>query len=377
MKLNLEKYTPVDEVVKTSDKKIIADMHINGALKRGAGITGVSHLFKVDEELEIQIREQVKVIVHVLTDHINNFEDKTLISEINKFISGYSNSTLFKDHQALIKIYKSEKSIKDKIDIYLSKLEKEIENLTAIVDNYRSILLSLSANLDKVQHTVLYEETNPVLSLHKMHLQNIENKILSFKGTHESLSKFKSITFPQLILNIQVEIKRGVISLEKITETKKTGLKLFSTTGLFFVSFLVAVFVGLFTTGGFFVSLSILSIPMMIYGVVLFLYGLGILTDINKTQNLNINQLWEKVIVFSVGAILIKFIQKVLYTEKNISEEISKLELSFNLPVGANFLLPASLALLAIIICSIVTLISVRQTKRLEQYRKEFDKFLK
>ncbi len=65
---------------------------------------------------------------------------------------------------------------------------------------------------------------------------------------------------------------------------------------------------------------------MMIYGVLLFLYGLGFLTDINKKQDLNINQLWEKIIFFCTGAILIKFIQKVLHTDKNISEEISKLE---------------------------------------------------
>ncbi len=227
MKLNLQKSGPVDEAAKTAAKTIIADKHNNGALKSGAGSIGVSHLFKADEEIEKQIREQVKVVVHVITDHINNFEDKTLISEINKFISGYSSSTIFKDHQALINIYKSEKSIKDKVDVYLNKLEKEIENLTAIVDNYKSILQSLSANLNKVQNTALYEETNPVLSLHKMHLQNIENKILSFKGTHDSLRKFKTITFPQLILNIQVEIKRGVISLENIPKTKKEDLRYF------------------------------------------------------------------------------------------------------------------------------------------------------
>ena len=339
-----------------------------------------THLKTVDKDLEKEIREQVRLVVHVLTDHVSNFEDKTLISEINQFINAYSRSSIFKDSETLVSIFKSENEIYDQINDYMNQLKNEIDNLSTIIGNYKPILVSLGANLQKVHETRLFNDTSPVLSLHRMHLQNLENKLLSNKNVHESLLKFKTITFPQLILNISVEIQRGNITLNKVYKKPRFEFKILSSSGLFLIFFINAICIALFTTGGLFVALTVLSIPMMIYGMILFLYGVGVLANTNKRSEIHLNQLWEKVIAFCVGSIVIKFIQKVLYGDKILSEEIAKLEFSFDFPIFDNFtLMSGTIAFLTfgILVCAISTILVIKKTKRIEAHRKQLDKFLK
>lgn len=323
------------------------------------------------------IEQQIEQVVEVLTEHINYFEDKTLIIEANNYTKQFTTSRLLKNNNHLLNILTNKDEIYSTVFNYHEKLNKENIQLSSIISYYEPILDKLSTDLSQVSDTSFYERTHQILSLHKLHLNNLKNKVIIYDETLYTLNKFINTTLPQLITHIIIEIKRG--NLAPNANRKPAQPTVFKVLKIPFIITLTLLFlfIGFFTTGGFFLAFSALIVPMIGYGVYIFLCGLSILTDNDFSQDYNLYRLWQNAIFYSAAGVILKTIISVIYNEKSMVNEIMNWDLTFKIPTfGFDGVLIAYTFLLFGCLVAMTFFINFvrKKTKKIEEIGKSLKK---
>lgn len=280
------------------------------------------------DEVEGEIRDQVKIITHVITEHINKYESYDVTLDIRSVISQYSNKNIYKNPDVSLSILKNKESIKSKIDSLAADLNERIVETNKLRSNYNSILELLKINLSKVESTQIYNDTTPVLALHEMHLKNLENKLESNKKTELVLKKFQEITFPQIILKIELEIDKANLQLEDTKATKNTNR---ISHGLI-VLVMVAIFAKVIISkadNGYYFSLMFLNYALVIYCFLYLLKNLGIiLGKITGEDNkpVNIANIYRDVLIICVVSISLSILKNYFFGELDFRQELLKTE---------------------------------------------------